>query len=274
MSSEITDSTKDRMPTTFPRCENRLLAYLPGEDFARLAPYLMPVALSVGTTLHEAARAQTHAYFPLTGTLSLVNTTEDGRSTAVATIGNDGLAGIALFMGGDRSTSETVVQGAGFAYRLSASIARTESARGGALARLVMLYVQALMTEIAQTAVCNRLHTTEQQLCRWLLLSTYHSMSATIAITQRSIANALGTRREAIAEAAAKLRVADLITCGRGEVTIVDRAKLEAHSCECYGSAKSEVDRLLPYRHSMHPDAGIRTRIAPRYHPNADTAMI
>jgi len=129
------------MATTPTRCENRLLAYLPAEEFARLAPYLMPVALSVGTTLHEAARAQTHAYFPLTGTLSLVNTTEDGRSTAVATIGNDGLAGIALFMGGDRSTSETVVQGAGFAYRLSASIVRTESARGGALARLVMLYV-------------------------------------------------------------------------------------------------------------------------------------
>src|SRR4051812_7379319 len=123
------------MATTPTRCENRSLAYLPAEEFARLAPYLMPVALSVGTTLHEAARAQTHAYFPLTGTLSLVNTTEDGRSTAVATIGNDGLAGIALFMGGDdRSTSETVVQGAGFAYRLSASIARTESASGGALA--------------------------------------------------------------------------------------------------------------------------------------------
>src|SRR3954471_9720538 len=184
---------------------------------------------------------KTHAYFPLTGTLSLVNTTEDGRSTAVATIGNDGLAGIALFMGGDRSSSETVVQGAGYAYRLSASIVRTESARGGALARLVMLYVQALMTEIAQTAACNRLHTTEQQLCRWLLLSTYHSAANTITITQRLIANALGTRREAIAEAAGKLRAANLISCGRGSVTIIDRKQLQAHGCECYAAAKKDV---------------------------------
>jgi CRP-like cAMP-binding protein len=227
--------------------ENRLIAHLPPEDVARLRPQLVLVPLKFGAVLHESNRPHADVYFPTTATLSIVNHSSDGRTTAVATVGNDGLAGISLFMGGDRSINETVVQGAGYAYRMRASVARSESALGGALQRFAMLYAQALMTEMAQTAACNRLHTTEQQLCRWLLLSTYHSDAGTIAITQRLIANALGTRREAIAEAAAKLRAANLISCGRGSVTIIDRKQLQAHGCECYASAKKEVDRLLAY---------------------------
>jgi CRP-like cAMP-binding protein len=211
-------------------------------------PHLKLVPLTFGAVLHESNLVQADVYFPTTATLSIVTHTADGRSTAVATVGNDGLAGIALFMAGDRSPNETIVQGAGYAYRMRSSVAKSESARGGALQHFAMRYAQALMTEMAQTAACNRLHTTEQQLCRWLLLSTYHSACSTIVVTQRLIANALGTRREAIAEAAAKLRAAKLISCGRGYVSILDRERLQTHGCDCYTSAKREVDRLLPYR--------------------------
>jgi hypothetical protein len=234
--------------------ENRLIASLPAADLTRLRPHLTLVPLKFGAVLHESNLPHVDVYFPTTATLSIVTHTSDGRTTAVATVGNDGLAGISLFMAGDRSMTETVVQGAGYGYRMRASVAKSESARGGALQRFAMLYGQALMTEMAQTAACNRLHTTEQQLCRWLLLSTYHAADSTIAITQRLIANALGTRREAIAEAAAKLRAANLISCGRGYVSILDRKRLQAHGCECYASAKKEVDRLLFYRVSARKE--------------------
>ena len=247
--------------------DNRLLGHLPPEDLAGLAPHLKLVPLVVGAVLHESSVPQAYAYFPTSGTLSLVKMMEDGRCTAVATVGNDGLAGVSLFMGGDRSSCETVVQGAGFAFRVRASIVESESLKCGALQRLAMRYAQAMMTEMAQTAVCNRLHTIEQQLCRWLLLSTYHSESSTIIVTQGLIANTLGTRREAIAEAAARLRTANLIKCGRGRVSILDRPRLVAHACECYATAKKEVDRLLPYRTSVRTESTATIAIENRYGP-------
>ena len=185
------------------------------------------------------------SYFPTTSIVSLLYVMEDGASAEIAVVGNEGVVGIALFMGGESTPSRAVVQSAGYAYRLKADVLKAEFDRGGALQHLLLRYTQALITQMAQTAVCNRHHTVEQQLCRWLLLSLDRLPSNELTMTQELIANMLGVRREGVTEAAGKLQAAGLIDYSRGKIIVLDRPKLEARVCECYAVVKRESDRLL-----------------------------
>jgi CRP-like cAMP-binding protein len=242
MSRNLTMSARQ-----WPR-QNHLLAALPAADYEqRLLPYLEPVPLPLGWAVYEAGDAQGYVYFPTDSIVSLLYVMEDGSSAEIAVVGNEGVVGIALFMGGETTPSRAVVQSAGYGYRLRASVLKTEFGQGGDLQHLLLRYTQALITQMAQTAVCNRHHAVEQQLCRWLLLSLDRLSSNELTMTQELIANMLGVRREGVTEAAGKLQAEGLIHYySRGKITVLDRTKLEARVCECYAVVKKEFDRLLP----------------------------
>ncbi len=224
---------------------NRLLAALPGEDFDRILPLLEPVQLPLGEMLYEPGQQMRHAYFPLTTIISLHYVTETGASAETAGVGNEGMVGVALFMGGESTSSSAVVQTAGQAYRLEARVLKDEFDRAGPLQKLLLRYTQALLTQMSQTAACNRHHSLEQRLCRWLLLTADRSVSPELTMTQELIANMLGVRREGITEAAGNLQRAGLIMNRRGHITVLKRAGLEARSCECYAVVKKEMERLM-----------------------------
>jgi len=226
--------------------QNDLLAALPAADYERLLPHLEQVPLELGRALYESGSHQGYVNFPTTSIVSLLYVMEDGSSAEIAVVGNEGLVGIALFMGGESTPSRAVVQSAGYGYRLRAGVLQSEFARGGALQHLLLRYTQALITQMAQTAVCNRHHAVEQQLCRWLLLSLDRLPSNELIMTQELIANMLGVRREGVTEAAGKLQAEGLIHYSRGKITVLDRPKLETRVCECYVVVKREYDRLLP----------------------------
>jgi len=227
--------------------QNHILASLPAADYARLLPDLELVPMPLGWAVYESGGHQGYVYFPTNSIVSLLYVMENGASAEMAVTGNEGLVGIALFMGGETTPSRAVVQSAGHAYRLKAAILRSEFEHGGALQHLLLRYTQALITQMAQTAVCNRHHSVEQQLCRWLLLSMDRLPGNELRMTQELIANMLGVRREGVTEAAGKLQDAGLIHYSRGHITVLDRPKLETQVCECYAVVKREVDRLLPY---------------------------
>lgn len=228
--------------------QNHLLAALPAADFERLQSSLKLTQLRLGDVIYEPGSQLRHLYFPTTAIVSLLYIMADGASAEIAIVGNDGILGIALFMGGETTPSRAVVQSAGHAYRLAGDVLKDEFNRGGALQHLLLRYTQALLTQMAQTAVCNRHHTLDQQLCRWLLLSLDRVSGNELFMTQELIANMLGVRREGVTEAAQKLQAAGLIKYSRGHIIIVDRAALEARACECYAVVKKESDRLLPER--------------------------
>jgi CRP-like cAMP-binding protein len=228
--------------------QNNLLAALPEADYARLLPDLELVPLPLGWAVYEAGSELGYVYFPTTSIISLLYVMEDGSSAEIAVTGNDGLVGIALFMGGESTPSRAVVQSAGYGYRLKAVVLQREFKRGGQLQYLALRYTQALITQMAQTAVCNRHHTVEQQLCRWLLLSLDRLPSNELTMTQELIANMLGVRREGVTQAAGQLQQDGLIHYSRGHITVLDRPKLEKRVCECYAVVKRESDRLLPGR--------------------------
>ena len=229
------------------RLSNKLLAALPADILKRLQKDLEPVPLELGASVYEAGGRQAYVYFPANAIVSLLYVMKNGASAEIAVVGNEGLVGIALFMGGESTPSRAVVQSAGDAYRLSSKVLKREFEAGGALQHLLLRYTQALITQMAQTAVCNRHHSIEQQLCRWLLLSLDRLPTNELTMTQELIANMLGVRREGVTEAAGKLQDAGLIHYSRGRITIVNRPKLEKRVCECYAVVKKEFDRLLPH---------------------------
>ena len=203
--------------------------------------------MRLGWAVYESGAAQDHLYFPTCAIVSLLYILENGTSAEIAVVGNDGAVGIALFMGGETTPSRAVVQSAGHGYRLKAALIKTEFDRFGPTMNLLLRYTQALITQMSQTAVCNRHHSVDQQLCRWLLLSLDRLSSSELSMTQELIANMLGVRREGVTEAAGKLQDAGLIRYHRGRITVLDRPGLEARTCECYEVVKREFDRLLPY---------------------------
>jgi len=225
--------------------QNRLLAALPAAEFARLAPHLEHVPLPLGAAIYESGGEQGHVYFPASGIVSLLYVMNDGSAAEIAVVGNDGMVGIALLMGGETTPSRAVVQSAGSAWRLEAARIKAEFARGGPLQRLLLRYTQALITQMTQTAACNRHHVLEQQLCRWLLLSLDRLPSNQLVMTQQLIADMLGVRREGVTEAAGRLQAEGLIDYRRGRINVRDRAKLEKRVCECYAVVRRECDRLL-----------------------------
>jgi len=227
--------------------QNQLLAALPAADYERLLPHLELVPLPLGWAVYESGDAQGYVYFPTNSIVSLLYVMEDGSSAEIAVVGHEGVVGIALFMGGETTPSRAVVQSAGYGYRLRASVLKTEFGQAGELQHLLLRYTQALITQMAQTAVCNRHHALEQQLCRWLLLSLDRLPSNELTMTQELIANMLGVRREGVTEAAGHLQAAGLIHYSRGKITVLDRPKLEAQVCECYAVVKREYGRLLPH---------------------------
>jgi CRP-like cAMP-binding protein len=227
--------------------QNHLLAALPTSDFQRLASHLELVPMKLGEVLYESGVQLRYVYFPTTSILSLLYVMEDGASAEIAIVGNEGILGISLFMGGETTPSRAVVQSAGHAFRLKAVLLKNEFGRFGPTMHLLLRYTQALITQMAQTAVCNRHHSVDQQLCRWLLLSLDRLQTNELSMTQELIANMLGVRREGVTEAAGKLQGAGLISYQRGRITVLDRPGLEARSCECYQVVKTEFDRLLPY---------------------------
>ncbi len=225
--------------------QNHLLAALPPEEFARLAPHLEPVAMRLGDFLYGPDEQMRYAYFPATAIVSLHYVTESGASAETAGVGNEGVVGIALFMGGNTTSSSAVVQTAGLGYRLEARLLKEEFERGGFVQKLLLRYTQALMTQMSQTAACNRHHAIEQQLCRWLLLTLDRAPTSEVIITQELVANMLGVRREGITEAAGRLQEAGFIRYRRGHLAVLKREGLETRACECYAVVKEEVSRLL-----------------------------
>ena len=225
---------------------NHLLAALPAADLARLSPHLKLVPLVLGEVLYESGIVLRHVYFPTESIVSLLYVLSDGASAEIAVVGNEGVIGVSLFMGGETTPSRAVVQSAGHAYRLPGVLLKEEFTRGGAMQHLLLRYTQALITQMAQTAVCNRHHSLDQQLCRWLLLSLDRLNSNQLVMTQELIANMLGVRREGVTEAAGRLQSGGLISYSRGHIAVLDRPGLEARTCECYAVVKAECDRLLP----------------------------
>ena len=232
-------------PEHYPQ-QNHLLAALPPAEFARLSPQLELVSMRLGEVLYESGSRMAHVYFPTTSIVSLLHMLENGASAEIAVVGNEGILGISLFMGGETTPSRAVVQSSGYGYRLKAQLLKDEFDRAGPMLHLLLKYTQALITQMAQTAVCNRHHSIDQQLCRWLLLSLDRLSSNELRMTQELIANMLGVRREGVTEAAGKLQAAGLIHYSRGHITVIDRKGLEARACECYAVVKKEFDRLLP----------------------------
>jgi CRP-like cAMP-binding protein len=232
-------------PGTNYQVENRLLAALPREDYERIRPQLQPVSFSLGEVVYEFAGMLDYVFFPTNSIVSLLYTMENGTSAEMGLTGNDGVVGIALFMGGGTMPNRAVVQSAGEALRMKAKVLQDEFARGGRFQYLLLRYTQALITQISQTAVCNRLHSVEQQLCRWLLLSHDRVKSDELIMTQELIADMLGVRREGVTVAAGRLQDAGAISYVRGHITILDRQELERTVCECYRVVRDEFDRLL-----------------------------
>lgn len=225
--------------------QNHLLAHLPESDFERIASRLEPIEMPLGDVLYESGGHLKHVYFPTTSIVSLLYVLKDGASTEIAVVGNEGVLGISLFMGGETTPSRAVVQSAGYGYRLRSQTLKEEFGRGGVMMQLLLRYTQSLITQMAQTAVCNRHHSLEQQLCRWLLLSLDRLDSLELTMTQELIADMLGVRREGVTEAAGKLRRAGVISYSRGHIVVLDRPQLEKKVCECYSVVRKENDRLL-----------------------------
>ena len=244
------------MSTTSSPSQNHILAALPAAEFERLAPHLELVPMRLGETLYEPGGQLQHVYFPTTAIVSLLYVLESGSSAEIAGVGNEGILGISLFMGGDTTPSSAVVQTAGHGYRLKAKLLKDEFNRAGLVQRLLLRYTQALLTQMCQTAACNRHHSIEQQLCRWLLLTLDRLPSNELIITQELVAAALGVRREGITEAAGKLQRAGLIRYRRGHIAVLERSGLEAGACECYAVVKKELARLLSdVRYRQSPSA-------------------
>jgi CRP-like cAMP-binding protein len=226
--------------------ENHLLAALPDAEAQRWLPQLERVEMPLGQVLYESGGTLSHVYFPTTAIVSLLYVMENGASAEIAVVGNEGLVGISLFMGGDTTSSRAVVQSAGQGLRLKSQIMKDDFNRAGPVLHLLLCYTQALITQMAQTAVCNRHHSLDQQLCRWLLLSLDRLQGSELVMTQELIANMLGVRREGVTEGALKLQQAGLIRYARGHISVLDRDGLQKRSCECYAVVKKEYDRLLP----------------------------
>jgi CRP-like cAMP-binding protein len=233
------------LDSTEPR-NNLLLAALPDPEWERWLPGLEKVEMPLGQVLYESGATLTHVYFPTSSIVSLLYVMENGAAAEIAVVGNEGLVGVSLFMGGESTPSRAVVQSAGHGFRLQARLMKDEFNRAGPVLHLLLRYTQALITQMAQTAVCNRHHSLHQQLCRWLLLSLDRLQGNELVMTQELIANMLGVRREGVTEAALKLQQAGLINYARGHITVLDRAGLEKCTCECYAVVKREYDRLLP----------------------------
>jgi CRP-like cAMP-binding protein len=227
---------------------NHLLAALPPDEWQRLSPQIECVKMPLGQVVYESGVTLTHVYFPITAIVSLLYVMENGASAEIAVVGNEGVVGISLFMGGGSTPSRAVVQSAGNGFRLKAQTVKEEFNRAGPVMHLLLRYTQALITQMAQTAVCNRHHSLDQQLCRWLLLSLDRLQGSELVMTQELIANMLGVRREGVTESALKLQKDGLISYARGHISVLDRAGLEARTCECYAVVKKEYDRLLPDR--------------------------
>lgn len=242
----LTCNQRDAIPKTNP-LQNHLLAALPNDVKQRLFPQLEFVSLPLGASLYESGDVMRHAYFPTDSIVSLLYVMEDGASAEISVVGNEGLIGIALFMGGESTPSRAVVQSAGSAYRLAGQKLKDELNRDSGMLLLLLRYTQSLITQMAQTAVCNRHHSIDQQLCRWLLLSLDRLPDNKLNMTQELIANMLGVRREGVTDAAGKLQRLGVIHYSRGHITVLDRPKLEALCCECYAVVKKETDRLLQY---------------------------
>ena len=235
------------MPEPNPR-DNHILDALPAEERDRLFPHLSFVSMPLGRAVYESGETLKHIYFPTDSIVSLLYVMKDGASAEIAVVGNEGAIGVALFMGGETTPSRAIVQSAGSAYRLDRKRLKLEFNRHGQMLHLLLRYTQSLITQMAQTAVCNRHHSVNQQLCRWLLLSLDRLRSNELKMTQELIANMLGVRREGVTAAAGELQKAGVIRYRRGKITVLDRAKLEQLSCECYSVVKKETDRLLSSR--------------------------
>jgi len=226
--------------------DNQVLRALPPEALERLRPHLTLVSLTLGDVLYESGDQQKYAYFPVDVIVSLLHVLKNGSSAEIAVVGNDGLVGVAVFMGGEAMANRAIVQSAGSAYRLAGGLLLTEFERHGDALHVLLRYTQALLTQMAQTAVCNRHHSVDQQLCRWLLLSLDRLDTNKVTMTQELIANMLGVRREGVTEAAGKLQKLGVIEYSRGRITVLDRGGLEALCCECYEVVRRETDRLMP----------------------------
>lgn len=238
-------STLKKIPPHDPK-QNRILAFLPAPDYERILPDLEFVPMPLGWTMSESGDHVHFLHFPTTGIVSLIYDLENGESSEIALVGNEGLVGVSIFMGGESMPSSTEVQSAGYAYRLSRKIMKREFALGGQLQHLSLLYTQALISQTSQTAVCNQHHSTDQRLCRWLLMSLDRMHDNKLVVTQKLIGNLLGVRRESVTEAAGKLQKNGSITYSRGIIKVLDRSMLETQACECYEVVKKEYDRLLP----------------------------
>jgi CRP-like cAMP-binding protein len=233
--------------------QNALLESLPQEVWDRLSAHLQLMSFELGTVLYEPGTALKNVYFPTTSVISVMYETHDGASAEVARVGDEGVAGVSLLMGGE-SNCRSVVQRAGQAYRLKSGILKQEFDRGGPVAQLLLRYSLSLITQMAQTAVCNRHHSLEQQLCRWLLLSLDRLPSNHVQTTHEMIANTIGVRRVGVTQAVGKLQKLGVIHCSRGRITVLDRHALESHVCECYAVVKRETQRLMPDNHQHHDD--------------------
>ena len=236
--------------------DNQILAALPDEEAARLFPQLKLVEFPLGMSIYESGGVQDYIYFPTDSIVSLLYVLKDGASAEIAVVGNEGAIGVTLFMGGESTPSRAIVQSAGAAYKLSSRAIKLEFDRHGLMMHLLLRYTQSLITQMAQTAVCNRHHSVDQQLCRWLLLSLDRLSGRRLKMTQELIANMLGVRREGVTTAAGKLQKLGVIRYVRGQITVIDRPRLEKLSCECYAVVKKETDRLLPHQTSPFLAAG------------------
>ena len=245
-----------RMPRPHAPTHNHLLAALPPLERERIYPHLELIPIALGRVLYESGDVLRHVYFPTDSIISLLYVMADGASAEISVVGNEGLIGVALFMGGETTPSRAVVQSAGFAYRLIGQRLKDEFHRNGEMQLLLLRYTQALLTQMSQTAVCNRHHSVDQQLCRWLLLSLDRLPSNQLTMTQELIANMLGVRREGVTESAGKLQKLGIIHYSRGSITVLDRPRLEQLCCECYAVVKRETDRLLP---NLHDPSRIET---------------
>jgi CRP-like cAMP-binding protein len=232
--------------------QNHLLESLPESDFIRIQPILELVSMPLGQVIYESGEPQGYVYFPSSAIVSLLYVLGNGSTAEIAIVGNEGALGVSLYMGGETTTHQAIVQIAGYGYRIKANQLKQEFNRAGPLMNMLLLYTQALLTQMAQTAVCNRHHTIDQQLCRWLLFSLDRLKSNDIFMTQELIANMLGVRRGSVTDAAGKLQNAGLINYSRGHIRVLDRLKLEKIVCECYLVVKNEFDRLLPDMQRNH----------------------
>ncbi|MFZ2507379.1 MAG: Crp/Fnr family transcriptional regulator [Steroidobacteraceae bacterium] len=237
--------------------QNYLLAALPAQEWERLRPLLELRPMPLGHVLYESGDTMRHVYFPTTSIVSLLYVMEDGSSAEIAIVGNEGIVGISLFMGGETTPSRAIVQSAGSAYRMAGKYLKEEFYRAGPLQRLLLCYTQALITQMSQTAVCNRHHSVDQQLCRWMLMSLDRLASNELKMTQELIANMLGVRREGVTESAGKLQKLGLISYNRGHISVLDRPALETQACECYAVVRKEFERLLPWATAVRPAAAV-----------------